>query len=107
MSISGLVASIISIFIYETGENYFKISNDNRFKNKETAVFVFIIVFALVGLLSQYSPNLFKSIFPCYVLQAPGLIVILSWFLVHYKINNWKVTNISKVTKNQENSWAF
>lgn len=107
VSISGLVASIISIFIYETGEKYFKIFKDNRFKTKEFAVFVFIVIFAIVGSVAQYSPYFVESILPCYVLQGPGLIVILSWFLVHYKIANWEINNIIKVVKKAEEFLEF
>lgn len=88
-SFKGILAGIITTFLYSTDENSFQFGEDMQ--NKEKAVQIVIVVTLAVGFVANLVAPAIVERLSHVVMQLIGAVFILAFFFVHLLVPNWRL----------------
>lgn len=87
----GVIAGIVTTFLYTTGERSFRVGDRMKSKEKSLSI-VFTVMLGLGYLVSQAAPA-FTASLEYASLQLAGLVFALGLLFVHLLIDTWRLTN--------------
>lgn len=91
LALQGVIGGIVSLHIYEAGENSFRMGG--KMRTKEGALKIFIVITVAIGAsVGALAPYLFNA-FPYPTIQSVSLVIVLGLAYLHRLITRWRLKN--------------
>lgn len=91
LALQGVIGGIVTLYIYDAGENSFRMAG--KMRTKEEALKIFIVITVAIGAcVGMLAPYLFNA-FPYPTLQSVSLVVVLGLTYLHRLISKWRLKN--------------